>query len=275
MQNMVFSFGGDFMGEFHFKKKYGQNFLTDTNLVKKIVSIANISDSSLVLEVGPGRAILTRELLNVSRQVLSYEIDLELKEFLDHFKKDYSNIEFIFDDFLKRDIIKDIQNYSYQSIYFVSNVPYYITTPILMKLIHSKIDFTKIVMMVQEEVGERFSARLGSKNYSSITVILHYFYEIKKELKVSRKMFTPIPNVDSLVISFTKRSKRLDLKNEELFFRLVRDSFQYKRKNIRNNLRNYPLELIEEILKRNQLSLMDRAENIPVEVFVEIANYLS
>ena len=88
-------------------------------------------------------------------------------------------------------------------------------------------------------------------------------------------MFTPIPNVDSLVISFTKRSKRLDLKNEELFFRLVRDSFQYKRKNIRNNLRNYPLELIEEILKRNQLSLMDRAENIPVEVFVEIANYLS
>lgn len=272
---MVFSFGGDFMGEFHFKKKYGQNFLTDTNLVKKIVSIANISDSSLVLEVGPGRAILTRELLNVSRQVLSYEIDLELKEFLDHFKKDYSNVEFIFDDFLKRDIIKDIQNYSYQSIYFVSNVPYYITTPILMKLIHSKIDFTKIVMMVQEEVGERFSARLGSKNYSSITVILHYFYEIKKELKVSRKMFTPIPNVDSLVISFTKRSKRLDLKNEELFFRLVRDSFQYKRKNIRNNLRNYPLELIEEILKRNQLSLMDRAENIPVEVFVEIANYLS
>lgn len=263
------------METFHFKKRYGQNFLTDKNLVKKIVSIANISNQSLVLEVGPGRAILTRELISLAKQVISYEIDLELKDLLEQVQQRYSNVEFIYDDFLKRDIQKDIRKFSYQSLYFVSNVPYYITTPILMKLIHSKIDFSKIVMMVQEEVGERFSAKPGSKNYSSITVVLNYFYHIKKEFKVNRRMFTPSPNVDSLVISFTKKENKLFLKNEELFFQLVRDSFQYKRKNIKNNLRSYPLEVVEEVLIRNHLSLMDRAEKIPVEVFVEIANHLS
>lgn len=263
------------MEKFNFKKKYGQNFLTDINLVKKIATTANIKENALTIEVGPGKAILTKELVNVSKQVISYEIDLELKKYLEEELNSYQNIEIIYDDFLKRDIKEDIEKYDFSHIYFVSNVPYYITTPILMKLIDSKIPFEKIVMMVQEEVGERFSATPGSKNYGSISVFLNYYYHVKREFKVNRKMFTPIPNVDSEVISFTKKENKIPLKNEKHFFQLVKDSFQYKRKNLKNNLKKYDLKLVEEILKEEGFSLTDRAEQIPIEVFIKISNQLS
>ncbi|MCI8346350.1 MAG: ribosomal RNA small subunit methyltransferase A [Bacilli bacterium] len=262
------------METFHFKKKYGQNFLTDTNLVKKIVDAACIEKNSLVIEVGPGRAILTKQLSKVSGSVLSYEIDLELQQYLKEGLQDYNNVDVIFDDFLKRDIEKDIQKYNKDFIYFVSNVPYYITTPILIKLLDSKIDFTKIVIMVQEEVGERFSAKPGNKSYGSITVLLNYYYHIKREFKVNRKMFTPEPKVDSEIVSLTKRKNRIPLKNKRLFFQLIRDSFQYKRKNIRNNLKQYNLEKIEQVLVRYGFDLTDRSEKLPVEVFIEICNHL-
>lgn len=262
------------METFRFKKRYGQNFLTDTNLVKKIVDATCIEKNSLVIEVGPGRAILTKQLSKVSGRVLSYEIDLELQQYLKDELQDYSNVDVIFDDFLKRDIEKDIRKYNRNFIYFVSNVPYYITTPILIKLLDSKIDFTKIVIMVQEEVGERFSAKPGNKNYGSITVLLNYYYHIKREFKVNRKMFTPEPKVDSEIVSLTKRKNRIPLKNEKLFFQLIRDSFQYKRKNIRNNLKQYNLEKIEQVLVRYNFDLTDRAEQLPVEVFIEICNHL-
>lgn len=263
------------MEKFNFKKKYGQNFLTDINLVKKIATTASIRENALTIEVGPGKAILTKELLNVSKQVISYEIDLELKKYLEEELNSYQNIEIIYDDFLKRDIKEDIEKYGFSHIYFVSNVPYYITTPILMKLIDSKIPFEKIVMMVQEEVGERFSATPGSKNYGSISVFLNYYYHVKREFKVNRKMFTPIPNVDSEVISFTKKENKIPLKNEQHFFQLVKDSFQYKRKNLKNNLKKYDLKLVEEILKEEGFSLTDRAEQIPIEIFIKISNQLS
>lgn len=263
------------MEKFNFKKKYGQNFLTDLNLVKKIVNIAQISKDSLTIEVGPGKAILTSELVNLSKQVISYEIDLDLKDYLNKKFNNYDNIEFIFDDFLKRKITQDIIKYHYQNIYFVSNVPYYITTPILFKLIDSKINFEKIVIMVQEEVGERLSAIPGNKNYGSITVLLNYYYEIRREFKVNRKMFIPTPNVDSELISLSRRENKIPLKNEKLFFQLVRDSFQFKRKNIKNNLKEYDLEKVEKILKESGFCLTDRAEQIPPEVFVRICNYLS
>lgn len=262
------------MDMFHFKKKYGQNFLTDINLVNKIVDIAHMERNSLVIEVGPGKAILTKQLLKMSESVLCYEIDLELQEYLNDELKNYENVEVIFDDFLKRNIEQDIQKYNKDFIYFVSNVPYYITTPILMKLLESNIHFKKIVMMVQKEVGERFSATPGNKSYGSITVLLNYYYHVKREFKVSRKMFTPEPKVDSEVVSLTKRENKIPLKNEKLFFKLIRDSFQYKRKNIRNNLKRYPLEKIEQVLMKFGFHLTDRAEQLPVEVFIEICNHL-
>ena len=143
-----------------------------------------------------------------------------------------------------------------------------------MKLIESDLNFNKIVMMVQEEVGERFSAKVNSRSYGSITVFLNYYFEIKKEFKVNRKSFTPIPNVDSEVISFSRKNNLLKLNNEKTFFKLVKDSFKFKRKNIKNNLNGYDLKSIEAVLKKYELDLTARAEQIPVEAFVDISNVL-
>lgn len=262
------------MEGFNFKKKYGQNFLKDKNKVKKIVDSADIKDNSLVIEVGPGGGILTTELSLKADNVLCYEIDLELKPILEN-KFSKNNVKIIFDDFLNRNIENDIEKYNYDNLYFISNVPYYITTPILMKLINSSLNFDKIVIMVQEEVGERFSAKPNSKDYSSITVFLNYYFDVKKEFKVNRLEFNPVPNVDSEVISFTRKKELLKLKDKELFFKLVKDSFKFKRKNIRNNLKGYNLDIIDRVLKSNNLDLTSRAEQLPIEVFVEMSNKLS
>ena len=262
------------MEDFNFKKKYGQNFLKDKNKVKKIVDSADIKDNSLVIEVGPVGGILTTELSLKADNVLCYEIDLELKPILEN-KFSKNNVKIIFDDFLNRNIENDIEKYNYDNLYFISNVPYYITTPILMKLINSSLNFDKIVIMVQEEVGERFSAKPNSKDYSSITVFLNYYFDVKKEFKVNRLEFNPVPNVDSEVISFTRKKELLKLKDKELFFKLVKDSFKFKRKNIKNNLKGYNLDIIERILKSNNLDLTSRAEQLPIEVFVEMSNELS
>ena len=258
-----------------FKKKFGQNFLKDINIVKKIVRSAEIDEKSLVIEVGPGGGIMTRELSMVADNVLAYEIDEELKE--EHAKRlgDRDNITILFQDFLESDIVKDVEKYDYNKLYFVSNVPYYITTPIILKLIDSGLSFEKIVMMVQKEVGDRFSTKSGNKEYGSITVLLNYFYNIKKEFFVSRKQFVPEPNVDSVIISFSEKNDKLPLNDFKFFEKLVRESFQYKRKTLRNNLKGYDLDKVNKVLEKYGKDLSVRAEALDVEVFVEIANELS
>ena len=257
-----------------FKKKFGQNFLKEINTVKKIVNVADIEDNSLVIEVGPGGAIMTKELANIASNVIAYEIDKDLEDELYKKLNDYNNVELLFKDFLDSNIVEDTKKYDYKNLYFVSNVPYYITTPIIMKLINSKLHFKKIVMMVQKEVGDRFSTTCGNKNYGSITVLLNYFYDIKKEFYVSRKQFVPEPKVDSVIISFTEKENKLELKDFDFFQKIVRDSFQFKRKTIRNNLKKYDLEKIESVLKKYNYELNVRSEMLPLEVFVDIANSL-
>lgn len=255
-----------------FKKKFGQNFLKEVNTVKKIVQTAGIQKSSLVIEVGPGGAIMTRELASVADYVLAYEIDTDLKEELFTRLDGITNVDVKFMDFLTSNIEEDIKKYPVDHIYFVSNVPYYITTPILMKIMNSNVPFEKIVMMVQKEVGDRFSTNPGNREYGSITVLLHYFYEVKKEFLVSRKQFVPEPNVDSVIVSFTEKKDKLLLKDFELFQKLIWDSFQYKRKNLRNNLKGYDLNIVNEVLKKYGYDLNVRAEQLSVEIFVDIAN---
>lgn len=258
-----------------FKKKFGQNFLKRRAVVERIVSTCPLTKDDLVIEVGPGGAILTQELAKKAGAVLAYEIDTDLKDELSTKLADFSNVSVLFQDFLESNIKEDISNFSFSNLYFISNVPYYITTPIIMKIIDSDLNFKKICMMVQKEVGVRFSARPGSRDYSSISVFLAYFYDIKKEFLVSRKEFVPEPNVDSVVISFTKKDKLLELKNKELFFKLVRDSFQFKRKNIRNNLKKYNLDVIASVLSDFDFDLSVRAEQLSVEIFVALANALA
>lgn len=259
----------------NFKKRYGQNFLKDVNIVNKIVRCADIINDSLVIEVGPGGAIMTRELSKVATNVLAYEIDNELKDELSKRLINCENVNVLFQDFLESNLIKDIENYNFSNLYFVSNVPYYITTPILMKLIDSKLKFKKIVMMVQKEVGDRFSTLPGSKEYGSITVLLNYFFDVKKEFFVSRKQFVPEPNVDSVIISLKEKENKQELKNFDVFQKLVRDSFQFKRKTLRNNLKGYNLLIVEEVLSRFGYDLSVRAEKLSVEIFVEMANAIS
>lgn len=258
-----------------FKKKFGQNFLKRRAVVERIVSICPLTKDDLVIEVGPGGAILTQELAKKAGAVLAYEIDTDLKDELSTKLADFSNVSVLFQDFLESNIKEDISTFSFSNLYFISNVPYYITTPIIMKIIDSNLNFKKICMMVQKEVGVRFSAQPGSREYGSISVFLAYFYDIRKEFLVSRKEFVPEPNVDSVVISFTKKNKLLELKNKELFFKLVRDSFQFKRKNIRNNLKKYNLDVIASVLSDFDFDLSVRAEQLSVEIFVALANALA
>ena len=263
------------MEKFNFKKRYGQNFIKNPIIVEKIVEKSQIPEDTLILEVGVGKGILTNELIKHGKQVISYEIDTTLKDYLDEKFNNTNNLEIIYTDFMERDIIEDINKYEYKNIYFIANVPYYITTPILMKLMNLNVNVDKIVMMVQKEVGERFNAMPKTKEYSSLTVLLNYYYDIKKLLNVNKNEFIPVPKVDSVVIALTRKRDLLEVKNYDIFYKLIRDSFQFKRKTLRNNLRGYDLTKIEEILLKNNLSLSSRAEEISVDVFVQMSNYLS
>ena len=258
---------------FNLKKKFGQNFIIDENIIDSIIDKSKIGDDTLVIEIGPGAGSLTSKLAVFAKNVLCYEVDEALKPVLSHSLKDFNNIEIIFNDFLKSDVNNDIKKYSYNKLYVIANLPYYITTPILMKLITDNIEVDKIVVMVQKEVGDRFRAKPNTKDYSSLSVYLNYYFDVKKILDVSRNVFLPKPNVDSIVVEFTKK-EQVELKNKELFFNLVRDSFKQKRKNLRNNLKNYDLNKIDEILKEHNMDLTNRAEQIPIELFIEISNKL-
>ena len=262
--------GGD--GMHNFKKKYGQNFLRDESILNKIIEEANIKDNSLVIEIGPGDGALTDKLKNVSRNVIAYEIDNELELILNKKFKN-TNVDIIFDDFLNRNIKEDINNYKYENIYIVANIPYYITTPIIEHIIKSNIKVYKIILMVQKEVADRFNATPGSKDYSSITVYLNYYFNIKKLFNVKKDSFYPKPKVDSAIICFEEKKEK-PIIDEKKFFKFVRDCFRFKRKNLKNNLINYDLIKIEEVLKRNNLDLTVRAESISLELFIEIYNCL-
>lgn len=261
--------------QFDFKKSFGQNFLKDVNIVQKIARSADIKEPSLVIEIGPGAGILTKELSKLAGQVLAYEIDHRLETILDYELKNCSNIDIIYDDFLNRNLKEDLKKYQYENLYVVSNLPYYITTPIITKIIDEGIDVEKIVVMIQKEVGDRFSAKPNSKDYNSLTVFLNYHFDVQKLFLVSRNQFVPKPNVDSVVVSLTKKKEKLLLLDSKQFFQLVRDSFRFKRKTLKNNLKNYDLEKIEQVLEKHNMNLTVRAEQIPLEVFVEISNQLS
>lgn len=260
--------------KFVFKKKFGQNFLLDQNILNNIVALGNITKETLVIEIGVGAAALTKKLSEKAKIVVGYEIDTTLKEPLSLILENYNNVDIIYDDFLNRDITEDIKKYNYKNIMVVANLPYYITTPIITKFIEEKIDIEKIIVMVQNEVADRFSAIPGTKSYNSLTIFLNYYFDIKKAFVVSRNVFYPKPNVDSAIVIFEKKDKKTMVKNEDMFFKLVRDAFVQKRKTLKNNLKGYDLEKIEKILNSFGKDINCRAENITINEFVEISNNL-
>lgn len=257
------------MPNFNFKKKFGQNFLQDNNIIQNIVNSINPTENDLVIEIGPGGGALTKLLKKSNAFVLAYEIDKDVQVYLDKLVDD--KLQVIYDDFLNRDILQDIKNIEYENIYIIGNLPYYITTPIILKIIESNLKIKEAVFMVQKEVAERFSAKPKTREYGSISVFLNYYFDIKNLFVVGKKCFYPVPNVDSAVIKLTSKVNRLDVDIDK-FNKIVKSSFQFKRKNLRNNLKQFNLEKINSILVENGFSLDNRAEDLPYEVFVDIAN---
>lgn len=259
---------------FSLKKKFGQNFIVDENIINSIIEKSEIDKDTLVIEVGPGAGSLTYKLGKSAKNVLCYEIDTTLKEVLESNISELDNIEIIYEDFLKVNVLDDIKKYEYKKLYLVANLPYYITTPIIIKIVEDNIPVDKMVVMVQKEVGDRFKATPGNKEYGSLSVFLNYYFETRKLMDVSANVFIPKPNVDSIIVEFKKKENIINVKDKELFFKLIRDSFTQKRKTLRNNLKGYDLEKVEEVLNNHNLDLSVRAEQLSLEIFIDIANNL-
>ena len=260
---------------FYFKKSLGQNFLKDKNVIHNIVDNAQIDKNSLIIEIGPGGGALTKEIVPLCKKALLYEVDFRLEDHLKSILSAFDNYSLFIKDFLKTNLLEDLGDISYSNMYVVANLPYYITTPIIMKFIDENVLPDKFVIMIQKEVASRLAADVGSKDYGSFTVLLNYYYDIYKLFDVSRYCFEPIPNVDSSVICMTLKKNRFFVKDISLFKRLVRDSFALKRKTIKNNLKSYDLSLIEKVLEKYHYDLNVRAEQLSLEVFVDMANILA
>lgn len=254
--------------KFNYKKSLGQNFLKDKNIIKKIADSINPTEEDLIIEIGPGAGALTKELVKKKSEVICFEIDTRLKEILEQINSEKLTI--IFKDFLSIKINEYIDQNKYKNLYFVGNLPYYITTAIINKIVKESNPY-EITIMVQKEVADRFSAKPGTKDYSSISIFLQYNFDIERVCNVSKTCFEPVPKVDSSVIKF-KRNKKISANDEEKFYKLIKDSFTQKRKNLRNNLKGYDLNKIQAILKKYDKDLTARAEQLSIEEFVDISN---
>lgn len=254
------------------KKNFGQNFLVDASVTGRMAS--TLRDDGVVIEVGPGIGSLTEELAKRAKHVRSYEIDERLIPVLEDTLKDYDNVEIVLQDILETDINKELQPLvdKYKHIEFAANLPYYITTPVLFKLFESSIPFEKIVVMIQKEVADRFSAKPSTKEYGALSVESQYLYDVKKLFNVPRTSFNPAPNVDSAVISFTKHEKNKTVDNEKLFFELVKACFKQRRKTLYNNLREYfdSKEKAESLLLKANIPLETRAEMLDLNQYIEL-----
>lgn len=254
---------------FNFKKKFGQNFLTNTGIIDNIVNSIQPTERDLIIEIGPGGGALTKKLKKYNATLICYEVDEETKEYLSVLENEKTRV--IYADFLKRDIIDDLKDIEYERLYVIGNLPYYITTPIITKILELKLNVSEAVFMVQKEVADRFSANPQTREYGSITVFLNYYFTIQRLFIVGKNNFIPKPNVDSAVIKLTSRQDKVDV-NIEKFNKLVRDSFQFKRKNLNNNLKNYDKDKMQRILEKRRFSLNNRAEDLSYSDFVEITN---
>ena len=255
------------------KKRYGQNFLTDINLLKAIVSDAGVDNNSEVLEIGPGLGSLTNELSLSAKKVVSYEIDRELIPILNT-KFENSNVKIINDDIMNV-TIDDIEENFDNKYVLVANLPYYITTPIIFKFIEQSKKIYRLVVMVQEEVAQKICAKAGDKNYGITSVLLDAVGDCKITRRVNRKLFTPIPNVDSAILRIDLHKKYdMDFKK---FPSLVNNSFAMRRKTLVNNLiASYKLnrEEAERYLLELGMPTTSRAENLTTDQFVKLYNLM-
>ena len=255
------------------KKSFGQNFLKDSNIINKIVSSVNFTENDLVIEIGPGKGALTKVLKENNARVIAFEIDERMHEFLDKLEPD--KVKVIYEDILKANLSNILSTYKYDKLYVIANLPYYITTPIIEKLISLDIDIDQMTVMVQNEVADRFCAKAGTSDYGMMTLILNYKYDLSKLFVVSKYCFDPVPKVESAVVSFKLKDKdSLIDTNIENLKKFASLAFSHKRKTLRNNIGNELFNKISDILESHNFDNNVRAEEIPLNVYAEICNKL-
>lgn len=268
---------------FTFKKSFGQNFLTDTNILQKIVDTAEVDDQVNVIEIGPGIGALTEFLAERAAEVMAFEIDHRLVPILADTLRDFDNVTVVNEDILKVDLAKHIQNFKNPDlpIKVVANLPYYITTPILMHLIESGIPFSEFVVMMQKEVADRISAKPNTKAYGSLSIAVQYYMTAKVAFIVPRTVFVPAPNVDSAILKMVRRPEpAAAVEDESFFFKVSKASFTHRRKTLWNNLTGYfgKTEEIKDKLTKalNQAGLSPsvRGEALGLEEFASLADAL-
>ncbi len=267
--------------EFAFQKRFGQNFLVDTRVLEKIIQAAGLTKEDMVLEIGPGIGTMTQYLAEHAGRVVAVEIDANLLPILDETLKDYDNVTVINEDILKVDVAALAEKYNGgRPIKVVANLPYYITTPIIMGLFESHVPIHNITVMVQKEVADRMQAGPGTKNYGALSLAVQYYAEPYIVANVPPNCFIPRPNVGSAVIRLTRHEEKpVEVKDEKLMFALIRASFNQRRKTLANSLSNSPelyftKEEIGAAIEAMGLSPSVRGEALTLEQFAKLADLL-
>ncbi len=269
---------------FSFKKSLGQNFLIDTNILRNIVHHSHVTEESGAIEIGPGIGALTEQLAKSCQKVVAFEIDQRLLPILADTLSEYDNVKVIHEDVLKADVKSVIEEEfagKVKDLHVVANLPYYVTTPIIMKLLEEKLPLSGITVMLQKEVADRMAAKPGTKEYGSLSIAVQYYTEASVAMIVPKTVFVPQPNVDSAVIHLAIREKpAVDVIDESFFFMVTRASFAQRRKTILNNLSSqlsYGKSKKEWILKSLEESGIEpgrRGETLSLEEFAALSNHL-
>lgn len=266
---------------FNFQKKFGQNFLIDTRVLEKIIESSGVTKDDMVLEIGPGIGTMTQYLCENARKVIAVEIDKNLIPILEDTLSAYDNVRVINEDILKVDINKLVnEENDGKPIKVIANLPYYITTPIIMGLFESHVPIESITIMVQKEVADRMQVGPGTKDYGALSLAVQYYANPKIVANVPANCFMPRPNVGSAVIKLTRHENvPVDVKDEKLMFKIIRASFNQRRKTLQNSLCNSP-ELhitktqIVDALGKMGLSETVRGEALTLQQFAEFTNYI-
>ncbi|MGG0669105.1 16S rRNA (adenine(1518)-N(6)/adenine(1519)-N(6))-dimethyltransferase RsmA [Sporosarcina koreensis] len=268
---------------FSFKKSLGQNFLIDPNILRNIVSHADLTDKTGVIEIGPGIGALTEHLARTAGKVVAFEIDGRLLPVLEDTLSPYDNVTIINQDVLEADLNKIVEEQfsEYDDIVVVANLPYYVTTPIIMKFLLGKVPIRGMVIMMQKEVADRITASPSTKAYGSLSIAVQYYMDAEVSMIVPKTVFIPQPNVESAVLKLTKKAEPpVDVKDEDFLFAVARGSFVQRRKTLLNNLQSSLPDgkaKKEQILKAFERIGMDsgrRGETLSIEEFGELSNAL-
>ncbi|MCI0131040.1 MULTISPECIES: 16S rRNA (adenine(1518)-N(6)/adenine(1519)-N(6))-dimethyltransferase RsmA [unclassified Vagococcus] len=268
---------------FSFKKSLGQNFLTEPNILRKIAEAGDLSKEDGVIEIGPGIGALTEHLARHAGKVLAFEIDQRLIPVLEDTLSPYDNITVVNEDILKADVVAEAKKVfdEEQPIKVVANLPYYITTPIMMHLLMSPLDITTMVVMMQKEVADRMTAKPSTKAYGSLSIAVQFYMEAKLAFIVPKTAFVPQPNVDSAIIKLEKRETPIvDVIDETFFFELTRASFTQRRKTLWNNLTSHfgkddqTKQWLEKSLEESDIDPKRRGETLSIAEFGKLSNVL-